>query len=146
MVSAECAKEDQYQMAASRAAKAGELRSTFVTCRLLSNAHFQRMEIVLIGDNHEKIDYVDRARKKGDGPVIGDFKSMREIQHAIAMVAKSSKPKRMKWLMDTGRGHDLMGTAHRTKDTVACNALCTFHSLSTVFQRRSRYSAAKWTS
>ena len=30
------------------------------------------MEIVLIGENYEKIDYVDRARKKGHGPVIGD--------------------------------------------------------------------------
>ena len=71
------------------------------------------MEIAFIGENYEKIDYVDRARKKGDGPVIGDFNSMTEAQHAIAMVVKSGKPKRMKWLMDTGRGHNLMGRRWR---------------------------------
>ena len=47
---------------------------------------------------------------QGDGPVISDFESMRETQHAIiAMVVKSVKPKRMKWLMDTGCGHNLVG-------------------------------------
>ena len=60
-----------------------------------------------IGENCDKIDYVDRARKKGNGPVSGDFESLRE-KCAIAMVVKSGKPKRTKWLMDTGCGHEAM--------------------------------------
>ena len=67
------------------------------------------MKVVLVGDNREKIDIVDRMRRKGDGPVIGDFESMRETQHAIALVAKSGKPRRTKWLMDTGCGHGTKG-------------------------------------
>ena len=43
------------------------------------------MEIVLVGDDHEKVGYVDEARKKGDGPVIGDFESLTETQHAISL-------------------------------------------------------------
>ena len=65
------------------------------------------MEIILVGDDYEKVDYVDRARRKG--PAIGDSVAVRETQHAIATVAKSGKPRRTKWLMDTGCGHDLIG-------------------------------------
>ena len=46
------------------------------------------MKIVLVGVNYEKIDYVDRARKKGDGPVIDDFESLTKTQHTIATVVK----------------------------------------------------------
>lgn len=99
-VSTEEAKEDQYQesiIGAIRAAKAGELWENHLIKIPLSKDY--TMEIVLTGENHEKVDIVDRARKKGDGPVIGGFESMRETQHAIAMVMKTGKFKRMKWLV-----------------------------------------------
>ena len=113
-------------------------RTTFAIRRLLSeylSIDESTMEVVPIGDNHEKMDYVaDLARKEGDGPAIGDFESMRETQHAIAMVVKSGKPKRMKWPMDTGCGHDLIGlkvvnnlslNPRETKDSGCLRRLCT---------------------
>ena len=50
----------------------------------------------------------DVSNQEFPEPVIGDFKSMWETQHAIAMVVKSGKPKRMNWPMDTGCGHGLI--------------------------------------
>ena len=54
------------------------------------------IEIRITGDEKEKIDYIDRKRKKRDGPIIGDFESMIETQFAVAMVSKGGKPKKLK--------------------------------------------------